>query len=203
METVHSDRFPGAGPDQAMRLVEEQEVIETWLRMELDKESKAAVALGEDEVHEEYRTLTQLLVQKPNCGQVFVEYDLQWCVVRLTESQFQGLQTIWGDERTVMERAQALHSGSSDLEEDRKARIREFADRPVDATGQLILNRRPPLFSGPFVQDGNHRAVAIALRVVRGEQYPETAAYIGYPSLDCVGCTALARAWWHVYRDTI
>lgn len=186
-----------------MRLVEEQEVVETWLRMELDKESKGAVALGEEEVHEEYRALTQLLVQKPNCGQVFVEYDQQWCAVTLTEGQFRGLRTIWGDERTVMDHARALHNGTSELEADRKARIREFADQPADAFGGLILNRRPPLFSGPFVQDGNHRAVAIAFRMVQGDQYRETEAYIGYPSLDCFGWTGRARALWHSFRGTV
>lgn len=191
-----------------MRLVEEQEVVETWLRMELDKESKSAVNLGEPEVYDEYRSLTQLLVQKPNCGQLFVEYNLQWCAVTLTESQLRSLRTIWGDERTVMDHARALHDayahgGSADLEDERKARIREFADRPAASTGRLILNRRPPLFSGPFVQDGNHRAVAMALRLVRGEQYSAIEAYIGYPALNCFNCTSRARALWHRYRGTV
>lgn len=186
-----------------MRLVEQHEVVETWLRMELDKESKGTVDLGEQEVLDEYGALTQLLVQKPNCGQVFVEYELQWCSVTLTEAQFRRLRTIWGDELPVMEHAQKLLDGSSDLEEDRKAHIREFAEQPADAVGQLILNRRRRPGVGPLVQDGNHRAVGIALRMLRGEQYRAMAAYIGYPSLDCFGWTGRARARWHAYRGTL
>lgn len=186
-----------------MRLVEQQAVVEAWLRMELDKGSKSAVPLGEPEVEDAYRSLTQLLVQKPNCAQVFVEYDLQWCRATLTERQFRTLRTIWTGEQPVMELARALDAERSELAGERQARIREFAANPDDVGGPLIVNRRPALCSGPFVQDGNHRAVANALRMVRGAQYSETPAYVGYPALDCFSCTSRVRALWHKYRNTI
>jgi hypothetical protein len=186
-----------------MRFVEEREVVAEWLSMELAKESKQAVELGEPEVREPYRELVQLLVQKPNCGQLFVDHELQWCATTLTQGQFRRLRSIWGDERLVMEHARAIRDGTSKLEAGRRARIRELADGPAEAIGRLILNRRKRPCSGPFVQDGNHRAVAIALRMVRGDEYPGTDAYVGYPSLDSYGWSGRARAAWHAFRGTL
>lgn len=175
--------------------MDENEVVKEWLALEVDKNGPLDLELdADDEYHED---LARLSIHKPDSSHVFRKYDLKWYRHELSEEEFRTLRTIFDGHNHVIEVAQSIHKGHSSLSEETTKRVEMFADQfPTNDHGPLIINRRRWLGTGPFLQDGNHRALGLALHMVRGGDYIPQIAYIGYPTT-ITGVTRKLRGSFH------
>lgn len=186
-----------------MQKIGESAVIADWLEKELEKDRKSPFEIGEDHTSREHEKFAQLLAQKPGSARVFLNYNLRWCQTTLSEEEFRNLKVIWGENRTAIKNAQDILNGESSLLPAQKDHIQEIANNYEQYPERWVLNRRRKPGSGPFLQDGNHRAVATALRLLQGHGFSEKMVYIGYPSLDTFGYTGEVRRQIHLKAGSI
>lgn len=178
-----------------MEPVSEKKVVEEWLSLEVDKNGEVAVEIDTEE--EENEALARLFVHKPNSASVFTTFELQWYRHELSKEDFRALRVIWDGNKSSFEEAQAIENEQSTLPEEKVKRIRMFARRfPINTHGPLIANRRRQFYTGPFLQDGNHRAVGLALHMLQGGEYVPQTAFVGYPTLT-IGWTGELRGYVH------
>lgn len=133
--------------------------------------------------------------------QVFWLHEpLDWYCIELTEQEFRRLRTIpwpdwigWGKasqpDDTVARAAQAFLA--SDPEDDQLTGDFEYVD--LDYIHQLAMQEEWPITAPlvgvqhdlgrpPALVDGNHRAAAAFLRLLRGETYDPVEMYVGVRS---------------------
>ena len=182
-----------------MRPVSEKEVVSEWLSLENQKGNSPDVSIEADKKHNE--NFARLLLHKPDSASLFRKFDLRWYRHELSEDEFQELQTIWEENRLIFDIARDIYNGESDLSTERIERIKRFAERlPQNTHGPLILNRRRWFGKGPYVTDGNHRAISLALHMFRGGDYIPQNAYVGYPT-PIIGFSRIIRGRFHRIID--
>lgn len=178
--------------------VTHEDAVEAWIATELEKVDdhqsvdvphdlgdgwRSRLSLGEKE--------HVLVAVTDGPGDVWRHCPLEWYRVTLTRSEFESLRAIpwpdtygWGHmsrpDGLVSTVAERLHRGERPVDDFVDGEfIRELAD------GDEWPISRPPIVvqctreSSPALFDGNHRATAAALRLLRGEEYCETTAYVG------------------------
>lgn len=181
----------------------EREVIADWVALELEKGHTEAFDIGHDVSNPDDEAFAQLLAQKPGSARIFFTRDLRWCRATLSERAFRDLRIIWDDNPTVMEVARGIRDGSGSLDADRVEHVRKMAADVDRCPDRWVLTRRRRPGSGPFVHDGNHRAVATAIRLLEGRGYREPTVYVGYPSVDPCGFTGALRRRYHLVTGVV
>lgn len=163
-----------------MRSVSRNQVVNEWLELEQEKESSKEVDI--DSNVPECDAVARLLTHKPDAASILWKHDLEWYEHEVTEEKFRTLRTVW-EGRNIFDAAQALQNDDNSLSEDKIEKIKSIAENnSVEDLGPLFIYRCKKLRSGPFLADGNHRAVGIALQMLDGNNFRPQTAYVGYPA---------------------
>ncbi len=198
-----SDANPDSSPDRpplVRRLdsstaepVSREEPLGHWLSKELEGDETSVEDLGSaDELVE------QLVVRKPIAHTVFNENDLDWFFVDLRAEELSELHVVKGpenedwravtDDGTLESVARRIHEADDVArlhEESPKdlVEVVELADEPPEErdTSPFVVVQEEDA-DAPYVADGNHRAAALLLRIIRDDERPRQAAYVGVPS---------------------
>ncbi|WP_129114908.1 hypothetical protein [Halegenticoccus tardaugens] len=180
-----------------MRRVSQRTIVDHWLASESRKPGVASIdpaSLDDD------GALDRLLRLKPGAASfLWREAPIDWYRVRLTGGQLRRLRVIGGPPRslwgalspdgTVDGAARRVESADprrlakrTGVDVPRIVRLADEASGGGDGGGSelpdlVCFARRP--WVRPFVADGNHRAVAAALALRRGDPYRPLGAYLG------------------------
>lgn len=164
-----------------MQPVTEDEVVRQWLSLEAEKEGFQDVEV--DAIKEQNEAFARLLVNKPDSARVFQNFDLEWYRHELSEAEFRSLHSVWDGHESIFDTAREIAHDRSGLSAEIITRIKAISHRfPEEIDGPLIVTRRRWVGSGPFLQDGNHRATGLALHMLHGGEYVPQTAYVGYPT---------------------
>ena len=175
--------------------VDRDEPLRHWLSKELEGESDEMSA---DDLHSTAELVEQLVMRKPIAHSIFNENDLDWFFVDLRAEELSELHVIKGpededwravaDDGTLESVALRIHE-TDDVERlDREApkdliEVVELADEdPDERDSSPFVVVQEEGTDAPYVADGNHRAVALLLRIIRDEERPRQAAYVGVPT---------------------
>ena len=185
--------------DTPGKRVTETEVVKHWLAVEREKTGADAADLG---TLSHRAALDELLRYKPGAAAfLWRERPVEWSQITLSRPEFERLRLIDGPEGllwdalspdgTVMGAARRIEQADAatlasetgvDVE-----RILDVADTLADGSATpLVLTKRRGR-GPPRVADGNHRAIATALRLLRTDEYRPQVAYLG------VGANPVAR----------
>ncbi len=181
-----------------MKRVPRKQVVNAWLRLEQEKQSDKEFHI--DSTVEESKNIAQLLAHKPDAASIFWKYDFDWFYHEITARELRTLHTIW-EGNTIFDVARAIEEDRSSLSETRIEKIKSIASKDtIEELGPLIIYRWKGLQTGPFLADGNHRAVALALRTFAKEDYTTQSVYVGYPAN---AYSKLARGYFHEFLDRL
>ena len=179
--------------------VDREEPLRHWLSKELEEEgSEGANDPSADDIESAAELVEQLVVRKPIAHAIFNENDLDWFFVDLRAEELSELHVIKGpededwravaDDGTLESVARRIHE-ADDVE-----RLHERAPKDLIEVVELAEEGPDERDSSPFVvvqeegsdapyvADGNHRAAALLLRILRDDERPRQAAYVGVPS---------------------
>lgn len=163
-----------------MRPVSRNKVVNEWLDLEKAKDSSDQFDI--DSNVQRCEDVARLLAHKPDAASILWKHDFKWYKHEITEDEFQALQTIW-EGRNIFDAAEAIKNSDSSLSEDKKEKIQSIAaNDTIEDYGPLFVYRRKNLRSGPFIADGNHRAVGTALQILNDCNFQPQTAYVGYPA---------------------
>lgn len=175
-----------------MQRVDEDTVVTDWLALEQEKgvvdPGVDVTALSPAERYE----LLRGLWSPPRWGPDTPSYE--WYRTELTESMLRSAGHAWGGygvPGTVMDLARAIDRDDPGPEwravlaehDDLVAAIELIADElPRRPDGPLVLVSRPD--GGLRVVDGNHRATALALHLLRTGEFVPLETYVGFQAGD-------------------
>lgn len=165
-------------------------VVREWADQQLDDEGVDLDSRSPEELVELFEDRQRL------AESIFLEEDLEWYRVQLTEAELRNLLVVKGPEdegwravadgndvESVAERiARAdVESLDEDVPKD-VVDVREIADEfdyGTDAGAFIVVQESPDEHA--YLADGNHRAVAIVHHLLTGGSYEEQRAYVGVP----------------------
>jgi hypothetical protein len=175
--------------------VPETEVLRYWLRKEVEENDEDD--LDVKAIEDRDTLLAELSERKPLAESIFADRDCEWYRLVLSEAELRGLEVVkdpdnegWravakgGLIESIGERILA----ADDLEQFDKEvpksieKVAEFAENVSsdETLEELIIvgegNGRP------YIADGNHRAVGMALHLLQTGEYIEQEAYVGVDS---------------------
>jgi hypothetical protein len=172
--------------------VAESDVIRYWLRKEVEEDEDDDLDVEALEDREEL--LDELVERKPLAESVFAEEDHDWYHLALAENELRGLEVVRGppDEgwravakggliESTAERilaADDLERFGQNVPKDLQ-KVADFADNVSsdDELEELIVVGDED--GRPYIADGNHRAIGMALHILETGEYVEQEAYIG------------------------
>lgn len=153
--------------------------MNAWLGLEQEKQPGKEFHI--DSNVEECEKVARLLAHKPDAASIFWKYDFDWYHHEITARELQTLHTVW-EGNNIFDVARAIEQGHSSLSDDKIQKIKSIASKDsIENLGPLFIYRRKGLRTGPFLADGNHRAVGLALRIINKEDYSLQSVYVGYP----------------------
>lgn len=189
------------------RRVDEDRVIREWLRLERRKgEIDASIDVIRLSPDERLETLRHLW-SPPRWGPDGP--SRVWYQVDLTEHLLRSVRHAWGVfgiPGTVLDLARAIHRTSPEpkwqevLAEHAElvSTVEAIAEElPETPDGKLILEAG--LHHPPMLIDGNHRATALALHLLRTGEFTPIEVYIGFPER-VVLSSVISRALMQVCR---
>ncbi len=175
--------------DSTVDSISREEMLRHWLSKEVSENDDS---LDVESIDDEETLLSELIDRKPIAEAIFRDSDLQWYHLDLEEHELERLHTVKGesgedwraitDENTIKSIAQCIHEtddlGQLDTPKDLGQVVDFASDFPDDIEmEELIVVSEAD--ERPYLADGNHRAVAIALHIRHGGAYPEQEAYVG------------------------
>lgn len=164
-----------------MERVSQEEVVEEWLSAEAEKDDSTSFDIVAD--RENNQNLARLLAHKPDAAALFWEYDLEWYRHDVAVEEFRDLRASWGEQTPIFDIAQEISNGGSSMPPNMVRQVRTLSDPSLlGGWGPLIIYRKRWPRKYPYVADGNHRATALALHMLRGGDYRPQTAYVGYPT---------------------
>lgn len=175
--------------------VPETEVIRYWLRKEIEEDDQDD--LDPDTIDDRDELLQELIDRKPLSESVFAETDCEWYRIVLSENELRGLEVVRGPEdegwravakggliESIAERILATDDLDKFDDEVPKnlTKVTDFADNVSSETEleELIVVGEED--GRPYIVDGNHRAVGMALHILQTDEYIEQEAYVGVDS---------------------
>ena len=173
--------------------VSREEPLGHWLSKELEDDEMSV-----DELGSEAELVEQLVLRKPIAHAIFNENDLDWFFVDLRAEELSELHVVKGPEdedwRAVAEDGTLLSVARRIHEADDVERLHESSPKDLVEVVELAEEGPDERDSSPFivvqeegsdapyVADGNHRAAALLLRILRDDEQPRQAAYVGVPT---------------------
>jgi hypothetical protein len=176
--------------DETVESISREEMLRHWLEKEVHENDGDDLAV--DAIEDEDRLLEELIDRKPIAESIFADSDLRWHHLDLQEDELEALHTIKGEsgedwraiteENTIASIADHIHE-ADDLDEldtpKDLEQVVDFASKFPDDIEMEELIAVEEADEDPYLADGNHRAVAIALHRRDGGAYPEQEAYVG------------------------
>lgn len=170
-----------------MDRVAQSDVVETWLRSDIQKHDSQAVNV--DELTEEEQ-ISHLLRLNPGVASIFWKFSLVWYRIKITEKQFRSFRTVWrtaGVPERLMDVAQGIDENDPRIVDPlenhgvalEKIDNLDHPDGDPERESSIIVYR-PEVTGAPLIADGNHRATAYALHLLRSGQYEPLTAYMGF-----------------------
>lgn len=176
--------------DSTVESIPREEMLRHWLEKEVHENEDDGLDVGA--IDDEERLLEELIDRKPIAESIFEDSDLQWYHLDLEEDELEALHTIKGEsgedwraiteENTIESIADHIHEadGLDDLDTPKDLeQVVDFASKFPDDIEMEELIAVEETEVDPYLTDGNHRAVAIALHLRNGGTYPEQEAYVG------------------------
>ncbi|PSQ45115.1 hypothetical protein BRD15_12545 [Halobacteriales archaeon SW_6_65_15] len=183
--------------EEGLESVSETQVIRYWLREELDEADDGP--LDADAVESQPGLREELLERKPIASRTFGAEPSDWYHVDLSEEELRDLRVVVGphdeDWRALAEdnRVGAIAERIYEVETDETTNVAELdAETPKDVSEVVELadaidpegpvSRLVVAKEGDdpaYVVDGNHRAVAHVLYLLRGGEFTGQEAYLG------------------------
>ena len=172
--------------------VAETDVIRYWLRKEIEEDDEDN--LNPDTLNGREELLEALVERKPLAESVFAEADREWHRLVLSEHELRGLEVVKGDENegwravakgglieSIAERILAADDLDAFDNEVPKnlTKVADFANNVSSETELEELIVVGDENGRPYIADGNHRAVGMALHVLQTDEYIEQGAYVG------------------------
>ena len=172
--------------------VAETEVIRYWLRKEIEEDTEDN--LDPDTLDDRKELLDALVDRKPLAESIFGEADRDWYRLVLSEHELRGLEVVRGPENegwravakgglieSVAERILAANDLDAFDNEVPKnlTKVADFADNVSSETELEELIVVGDENGRPYIADGNHRAVGMALHILQSGEYIEQQAYVG------------------------
>lgn len=172
--------------------VPEIEVIRYWLRKEIEEDD--ADELDPDTLDDRDELLQALIERKPLSESIFAETDRHWYHVVLSENELRGLEVVNGPEdegwravakggliESIAERILAADELDEFDDEVPKSltKVTDFANEVSSETDVEELIVVGDEDGRPYIADGNHRAVGMALHILQADEYIEQEAYVG------------------------
>ena len=172
--------------------IPETEVIQYWLRKEVEENDVDTLDVGTLENRE--KLLNELIERKPLAESIFVDQDCEWYHLTLSEDELRGLEVVKGSEdegwravakggliESIAERilaADDLEQFSQDVPKD-LPKVADFAESVSsdDELEELIIVGEEK--ERPYIADGNHRAIGMALHILQTGEYIRQEAYVG------------------------
>ena len=172
--------------------VTEIDVIEYWLRKEIEEADEDN--LDPDTLDGREELLEALVERKPLAESVFAETDREWYRLVLSEHELRGLEVVRGPDNegwravakgglieSIAERifaADDLDAFDNEIPKD-ITKVTDFANSVSNEPELEELIVVGDESGRPYIVDGNHRAVGMALHILQSDEYLEQAAYIG------------------------
>lgn len=177
---------------QQLDPIPETEVLRYWLKEEMEEENNEN--LDPEAITEKDKLLSELIDRKPLAKSVFTERDRTWYRLILSEDELRGLEIVPGPDdegwRAVAKGGLIESIAERILAADNLEQFDEMISKSLDKiTGiaetvsgkdefeELIIVGDKE--GRPYIVDGNHRAVGIALHVLQTGEYIEQEAYVG------------------------
>lgn len=174
--------------------VSEMEVIRYWLRKEVEEDDDQ---LDVEAIEDKATLLSELTERKPLASSIFEERDCEWYRLVLSRDELRGLEVVKGPDdkgwRTVAKGgliesiAERIFAADDPDRFDREVpksieKVTDFADDVSSGTEfeELIVVGEEE--GRPYIADGNHRAVGMALHILETGEYIEQEAYVGVDS---------------------
>ena len=172
--------------------VAETEVIRYWLRKEIEEDTEDN--LDPDTLDDRKELLDALVDRKPLAESIFGEADRNWYRLVLSEHELRGLEVVRGPENegwravakgglieSIAERILAADNLDAFDNEVPKnlTKVADFADNVSSETELEELIVVGDENGRPYIADGNHRAVGMALHILQSGEYIEQEAYVG------------------------
>ncbi|WP_049998671.1 hypothetical protein [Halococcus sediminicola] len=172
--------------------VAETEVIRYWLRKEIEEDTEDN--LDPDTLDDRKELLDALVDRKPLAESIFGEADRNWYRLVLSEHELRGLEVVRGPENegwravakgglieSIAERILAADNLDAFDNEVPKnlTKVADFADNVSSETELEELIVVGDENGRPYIADGNHRAVGMALHILQSGEYIEQQAYVG------------------------
>ncbi|NEU57628.1 hypothetical protein [Halorussus sp. MSC15.2] len=171
--------------------VSESEVMRYWLREELDEEDGGP---DPDALDTDPALREELFERKPIAERVFAPERADWYHADLSEEALRDLRVVVGphdegwraltDDNRIESIARRIYESedAAALDEETPKDLREVVELAdsIDAEGpqsRLIVVAESD--DPPYVADGNHRAVAHVLHLLRGGDFEGQEAYLG------------------------
>ena len=172
--------------------VPETEVLRYWLRKEVEEDDEDD--LDVDSIEERDELLAELNERKPLAESIFADRECEWYRLVLSEEELRSLEVVKGPDdegwRAVakgglIESAAERILAADDLEQfDQEVpkpieKVAEFAEHVSsdEELEELIIVGEEE--GRPYIADGNHRAVGMALHILQTGEYIEQEAYVG------------------------
>ena len=181
--------------DSTVESITREEMLRHWLEKEVHENE--GDDLDVETIDDEDSLLAELIERKPIAESIFEDSDLRWCHLHLDEDELEALHTVKGDsgedwraiteDNTIASIADHIHAADdlADLDTPKDLeQVVEFASKFPDDIEMEEVIAVEEADRDPYLADGNHRAVAIALHLRNGGAYPEQEAYVGVSSAD-------------------
>jgi hypothetical protein len=168
-------------------------MLRHWLAKEVhenDGDDLDVEAIDDDD-----RLLAELIDRKPIAESIFENSDLRWYHLDLEVEELEALHTVKGEsgedwraiteDNSIASIADHIHAADNlaDLDTPKDLeQVVEFAAKFPDDIEMEEVIAVAEADRDPYLADGNHRAVAIALHLRNGGVYPEQEAYVGVSS---------------------
>ena len=178
--------------EQGLERVSREQVMRYWLREELDDAEDDP--LDPDAIETEPALSEELFERKPIAERAFGAETADWYHGDLSESELRNLRVVVGpheqdwravtDDDRIESIAERIYEADElgELDEEipkNLTKVLEMADA-IESSGpesRLVVLKEGD--DPAYVADGNHRAVAHVLHLVRGEEFAGQEAYLG------------------------
>ncbi|MFB6203932.1 MAG: hypothetical protein ABEK01_05570 [Candidatus Nanohaloarchaea archaeon] len=169
-----------------MEEVSREEVIDSWLRRDIEEHGDKDVQV--DDLNESEK-VDKLMYLNEESASFMEDRSFRWYKTELPRECFLQTYHIWEGfdvpESTVGELGKKLNCDKPEVQEPMEDSdidldaIREIADNYPEKTAEypLIVTKERSIWK---IRDGNHRAMGLSLHMAQGGDYKPEKAYIGF-----------------------
>lgn len=175
--------------------VPETEVLRYWLQKEVEEDDEDDLNVGG--ITDKNELYAELRERKPLAESIFAEQNYEWYRLVLSEDELRGLEVVKGPDdegwRAVAKGGLIESIAERILAADDLDQFDQDVPKPIEKVAAFAENVSDDeeleelIIVGeedgrPYIVDGNHRAVGMALHILQTDEYIEQQAYVGVES---------------------